>query len=518
MLLNKSGIMMLIPVILFAMLTVSGVVFSIYLLYLAEYSSSFIVTALALIFLALSLISGFFNVFTAYSYYRSQRYVKYLKELQKSIKPLPRFPTVAVAMPVYNEDIEMVERNMLRLKELDYPEKKISFYLLDDSTNKGISKELKRFSSANGIRYMHRKDRNGFKAGALNNFLKLSKEEYLAIFDYDEYLTEKSFIKELLPYFTIENLSYVQTEKSYSKGTFFSETINLFDAFFFNFVQPSRALNNTAIFAGSCGLIKRSAIDEIGGFPEYVIEDTFFSFESDMHNFKSLYVPKVYALGKPIKTFTELSRQQWRYNYGDTQFLKYFFSRITSKKSVKLSALSNIDYITHGSGLNYISFVLVLFTLVSVFIVFASAPLTSINITTLFKSSSLPATIEVLGIMAFAVSLLAPVLLIKIQFNSVRKGIMVLFLNFALAVTRTRAAFAALLPDSKAAVWVRNFTDNGTRAGIAFKSAFSEVAFASALFVLSIFAMLINNMSGAIWLFWYSVLYFSACAFFYKYG
>jgi cellulose synthase (UDP-forming) len=89
-------------------------------------------------------------------------------------------------------------------------------------------------------------------------------------------------------------------------------------------VQPSRALNNTAIFAGSCGLIRRSALDKIGGFPEYIIEDTFFSFESDMHNYTSIYIPKVYAYGKPITTFTELVKQQWRYNYGDTQFMMYY--------------------------------------------------------------------------------------------------------------------------------------------------------------------------------------------------
>ncbi len=520
MLLKKDNILMFIPVALFLILTISSAVFSIYLLYLAGYAHSVSITALAVVFLMLSILSGFFNIFTAYSYYRSQLYSRYLRSIQRTLKPLAKFPSVAIVMPVYNEDPATVKKNIVRLKEMDYPKEKMHIYLLDDSTKVKTAEELRAFSKANGIEYMHRKSRSGYKAGALNNFIKTAKEEYLAIFDYDEYLTDVSFLKELLPYFAIKNLSYVQTEKSYSKGTFFSETINLFDAFFFNFVQPSRALNNTAIFAGSCGIINVNAIKKIGGFPEYVIEDTFFSFESDIHKYKSLYVPKIYALGKPIKTFTELARQQWRYNYGDTQFLHYFFKKRASNKSVKLSALQNIDYLTHGSGMNYISVVLVLFTLVSVLIVFATAtaPLTALNMTLLFKSSSIPATIEALGIMAFIVSLIAPVLLIKLQFKSIRKGIMVLFLNFALAITRTKAAIAALMPNTPSSLWVRGFVSNGTRVTNALKSSFSEITFASILFMLSIFAMFINNFSGAIWLFWYSILYFSTFAFFYKYG
>ena len=106
---------------------------------------------------------------------------------------------------------------------------------------------------------MHRNDRKGFKAGALNNMLKHSKEEFVAIFDYDEVPHKhRTSLMDMLPYFSDKKLSYIQTEKRYFKGTFFSDTVDLFDAFFFKFVQPSRALNNTAIFAGSCGLIRRT--------------------------------------------------------------------------------------------------------------------------------------------------------------------------------------------------------------------------------------------------------------------
>ena len=504
----------IIPIVLFAMLTLIGISFSLYLLFTT--SALPYTHAIAILFLALSVISGFFNIFTSYSYYRSSFYDDYIDEISRNLKPLTRFPTVAIAVPVYNEDVKTVEKNLQRLREMRYPADKLNIYLLDDSTDRKINDELHSFAKRSGIRYMHRKSRKGFKAGALNNFIKHSSEEFVAIFDYDEYLTNTNFLMEILPYFGDDNVSYVQTEKRYFKGTFFSDTVDLFDAFFFKFIQPSRALNNTAIFAGSCGVIRRKALRRIGGFPEYVVEDTFFSLESDMHNYKSLYLPKVYAYGKPIMTFSDLAKQQFRYNYGDTQFLHYFMSKQNGSRR-KMSALSKIDYITHGFGLNYISIALILFTLVSILIVYSSSPLAKVTIATVLHPTGLPIAIELLGGLTFALSILAPVLITKIHFKSVRKGLMVFFLNFALAIIRAKAVIAASLSLAPASAWDKAEGDMKKVATAARNSA-SEIVFSTALLALSMFAFVINNFSGALWLLWYSLLYASTFFFFYKYG
>ena len=96
------------------------------------------------------------------------------------------------------------------------------------------------FSRRKHITYIHRDDRKDYKAGALNNMLKHSKEKFIVLFDYDEYVVNLNFLTDLLPDFSDPKLSYIQTEKQYSKGNFFSDTVNLFDAFFFKFIQPSR--------------------------------------------------------------------------------------------------------------------------------------------------------------------------------------------------------------------------------------------------------------------------------------
>ncbi len=508
----------LFSVVMFIVLTVVGLLFSIYLIYLAK---SLYMYILAFSFTILAAISGFFNIFTSYSYYRSYLYDAYLEKIQKGIKKPKRYPAVAVVMPVFNEDSGEVKKNMRRLMQLDYPRNKLEYYLLDDSTDEGIMCALEKFSAEYGIHYIRRDKREGFKAGALNNMLIHSNEEYIAIFDYDEYLTNTRFLKDLIPYFGDKRLAYIQTEKKYHKDTFFSDTVDLFDAFFFKFIQPSRALNNTAIFAGSCGVIRRSHLKAVGGFPEYVIEDTFFSFESDVHGYKSLYIPKVYALGKPIRTFTELVKQQWRYNYGDTQFLSYFFRRSKAAKKRSLSPLSNIDYMTHGFGLNYISIVLLLFTVLSIFIVFSQLKFNLLSLSLFLKGSDPTWDLEMLGATAFSLSILAPVILTKIYFKSVRKGIMIFLLNFSLAFIRTRAAIAAIFKFSHTRIlWERERQrlEGYKKLIYALKNSALEMLFSIILLSLAALAMMVDNTVGGLWLAWYGVLYVSTLFMFYKYG
>ncbi|MGI0141666.1 MAG: glycosyltransferase [Candidatus Micrarchaeales archaeon] len=515
--LNRRFFGRTLAVLLFVTLSVAGMIFSVYLFYVAQSPYMYL---LAASFTALSLIAGFFNIYSSIWYFRSFFYESYLKKIKSALKKFSGHPSVAVAVPVYNEDPAMVEKNVTQLMKLNYPKNKIRFYLLDDSTDMEIAASLSKMSKKLGLIYLHRDDRQGFKAGALNNMLKHSKEEFLAVFDADEYLIDRNFIVDTLPYMSDEKVSYIQTEKQYAKYSFFSDSVNIFDAFFFKFIQPARALNNTAVFAGSCGFIRRAALDDIGGFPEYVIEDTFFSFESDMHRYKSMYLPKVYALGRPIKTFTELVKQQWRYNYGDTQFISYFFKRKSQKaEKRKPHILAYMDYITHGFGLNYLSVVLIMFTFVSIGVVFAALPFAHISISNFLSTSQLPIYLEILGFFAFTLSLLTPVLLTKIYFKSFSKGFMVFLLNYALAFVRAKAALATIMNMNPGINWNRSKLRSGkNNIGYSVWNTKSEIAFASVMFGLSAYALSIFNLAGGIWLAWYGILYSLATVLLFKYG
>ncbi len=498
---------------IFAILSIASLIFSGYMFIEANSTYTF---ALAVAFLMLSLFAGFFNIYASISYFRSYFYDMHLDEITKKLKPLRRLPTVAIAMPVFNEDPELVKNNMKLLFKMNYPMEKMRFYLLDDSTNADTVSELEKFCSSNKVVFMHRTGRKGYKAGALNNMLKRCKEEFVAVIDADERLVGREFLRDVLPYFSDKRMAYVQTEKRSEKGSFFAETVDLFDAFFFKFIQPHRALNNTAIFAGSCGVIRKSALDEIGGFPEYIIEDTFFSLESDLHNFNSIHLPKVYALGKPMEKYSSLVKQQWRYNYGDTQFIKYFMKRSTDSK--KLSPWAAMDYYGHGFGLNYLSIVLILFTFLSVFISFSTLPFVHMTITQLFQATYITRYIELFGGIAFVLSMIAPAILTKIYFGSVKKGAMIFVLNFALAIARAKAAFAAIV--AKSPIWqaVRSNSQSKNNLVYAISNTKVEIAVGASLLFLGFVSFITNNITSWIWLSAYGVLYLFSTILFYKYG
>jgi len=503
----------IITIIVFMSLLIGGVVFSVYLFLVAK---SFYVQILAVLFAILSILSGFFNFSASVSYYRSYFYEKYLAAIKMKLKKPKVWPSVAIVMPVYNESPAIVKSTFKSLFKMRYPKEKLTYYVLDDSTKPEIANEVKNFAEKNSIRYIHRGNRKGLKAGAFNNMLKHSKEEFIAIFDYDEKLINRNFLFDLMPYFADEKLSYVQTEKACrNTNNLFSDSVNLIDAFFFKFIEPARAFNNTAIFAGSCGVIRKSVLDTVGGFPEYVVEDTFFSFESDVRNYKSLYVPRVYAVGDPIRSFTALAKQQWRYNYGDTQFIGYF---IKNNKKGRLTPLSNMDYITHGLGFNYISVILILFTILSIFLTFSSLPFENITIAQLLNGSFIPNYFEYFGAMALIMALLTPVILTKIYFNSAKKGLMLFIINFGLVFVRAGAAFAALFKMNPAAKWSRYIATTQNRFIYALSNSIAELSFSGVIIIFGLIALLTNHASGGPWLVWYGSMYLFTFILLYKYG
>ncbi len=492
------------------LLDIVGVGFAGYLLLI---SSNLYTAAIAMIFILLTVIATFFNTLAAFSYYDSYFYEKKFKEIEACMKPMQRYPTVAIAVPTYNEDPKMVERTIGKLMGMEYPRDRFKIYLLDDSTNEGIAAELREFSQQKGIAYVHRNDREGFKAGALNNMLKSSMEEFVAIFDADEYLVNRKFLLNLIPFFEDKKVGYVQTEKRYAKSNFFANSIDLFNGFFFSFVQTSRATHNTSTFAGSCGIVRRRALDDIDGFPEYIIEDTFLSFKQKIKKYKSVYIPRVYALGRPISKFSIFAKQQWRYNYGGTQFLGFYLKN-RNKRHFKLT--EHVDYISLGFGLNYLSIVLLLFTVLSILIVFADFPFNSYSLSML-NQVYIKSYLEIFGIMALLLSFIAPILVSRIYFGSFSYGVMIFLLNFALTFIRTRAAIAATLHFSPMKGWAKGESQRLRRILAAFRNSMAEVVFSVVLFVLSIFAFMANNLSGGVWLVWYSLLYSSTFYFFYRY-
>src|SRR5690606_21276040 len=121
------------------------------------------------------------------------------------------WPQVTVQLPVYNERY-VIKRLIKAVASLNYPLHKLEIQILDDSTDitqQLIREKIKEFPELN-FRYIHRTDREGFKAGALKNALKTAKGEFIAVFDAD-FVPDPDFLFKILPYFNQSNVGMVQS-------------------------------------------------------------------------------------------------------------------------------------------------------------------------------------------------------------------------------------------------------------------------------------------------------------------
>lgn len=127
---------------------------------------------------------------------------------------------VTIQLPLYNEQY-VVERLINSICEIDYPKNNLEIQVLDDSTDETVDIvhkiiDLKKNEGFN-IKHIRRSSREGFKAGALKEGLKIAEGDYVAIFDAD-FIPRKDFLKKTLSFFTNDNVGMVQTRWEHRKS------------------------------------------------------------------------------------------------------------------------------------------------------------------------------------------------------------------------------------------------------------------------------------------------------------
>lgn len=200
--------------------------------------------------------------------------------LDRKIVPLPEdvstWPTVDVYIPTYNESLDVVKDTVLAAQNMDYPPDKVKIYLLDD----GRRAEFGAFAAAAGVGYLTRDNNNHAKAGNLNNAIGLTDGELICIFDCDHVAT-RVFLQSTLGAFVRDpNLALLQTPHYFYSPDPFERNLTTGNElsgegeFFYGPVQKGNDFWNAAFFCGSCAVLRRTAIEEIGGFAvETVTED-----------------------------------------------------------------------------------------------------------------------------------------------------------------------------------------------------------------------------------------------------
>ena len=227
--------------------------------------------------LIIELLSAFYSIFIYY-YIGSSSTYKILKDENNRFLQQDPLPLVVIALPLYKEPLMVVSKTIDGALNLDYPKDRFQVVVCDDSPE-GYSTDIEEYCRENGVKYIQRKSRKGFKAGALNNALKLVKCDFFGILDAD-HIPTPNFIRSCLSGFIDDKTMLVQGRPLFvNQDNFMQRSSAYIHTQFFHVYQKSRGTRGAAIFAGTTGIFRADLFRENGGFLEDTLaEDTDTSF------------------------------------------------------------------------------------------------------------------------------------------------------------------------------------------------------------------------------------------------
>jgi len=314
----------------------------------------------------------------------------------KTDQPATGWPKVTVQLPLYNE-LYVVERLLECITALDYPKDKIQIQVLDDSTDESLAltKKLVRAYQAKGfpIFHLHRKERKGFKAGALKEGLETATGDLIAIFDSD-FLPDSDWLYKTVPQFENTKVGVVQTRWGHLNRTYSAWTsVQAFalDAHFLLEQIGRNQQQHFINFNGTAGIWRKSCILDAGNWEgDTLTEDLDLSYRAQLKNWKFVYLDEVITPAELPITLDAIRSQQFRWNKGGAENFQKMIGRVI--KSDKLSWKVKFNAAVHL--LNSTMFLNVLIvSLLSIPILFIKAKFVSLsplfNLGSLFILSTL---------------------------------------------------------------------------------------------------------------------------------
>ena len=256
-------------------------------------------------------------------------YFQTLRPLRRPPVPLTTppdtWPTIDVFIPTYNEPLDVVRATVLGALALDYPADKFKVFLLDD----GRRQEFREWADRVGAIYMTRDNNAHAKAGNINAALAKTNADLVAIFDSDHVPT-KSFLRMTVGWFLRERkLGLVQTPHHFYSPDPFERNLGQFrkvpneGALFHRLVQDGNDLWNASFFCGSCAVIRRTALDEIGGIAvETVTEDAHTALRMQCRGWNTAYINVPQAAGLATESLSAHIGQRIRWARGMVQILR----------------------------------------------------------------------------------------------------------------------------------------------------------------------------------------------------
>ena len=292
-------------------------------------------------------------IYGVHRYTMCYRYFKF----KKNYNPNPpnhfdELPTVLIQLPMFNEQF-VIDRLIEAVCGMEYPREKLEIQVLDDSTDESseVARQIVERYAAQGqpIVYLHRTNRHGYKAGALDEGLKSSKGEFVAIFDAD-FVPPKDWIMKVIHHFAEPDVGLVQTRwahlnRDYSLLTKI-EAI-LLDAHFIiehgSRVRTGEYFN----FNGTAGMWRRQAIVDGGGWQhDTLTEDTDLSYRSQMAGWRFKYLPEVECPSELPIEMNAFKTQQARWAKGLIQVSIKLLPTIFKSKMSRARKIESVYHLT----------------------------------------------------------------------------------------------------------------------------------------------------------------------------
>ncbi|OGS36968.1 MAG: hypothetical protein A2293_01980 [Elusimicrobia bacterium RIFOXYB2_FULL_49_7] len=286
--------------------------------------------------------------------YKLKLLISYLVYIHKTPVPLKQFnelPYVTIQLPIFNEP-HVVERLISSAISVCYPKEKLEIQILDDSTDETLklTQALAEKYRQQGFRmtHIHRTDRQDYKAGALQNGLKVALGDYVAIFDSD-FIIPENFVSETIHFFTDTKVGMVQ-----ARWGFLNEKESLLTKLQTSFLNGHFIIEHTARnrsghffnFNGTAGIWRKKAIFESGSWQgDTLTEDLDLSYRAQINKWNFIYLKDLIAYSELPPTLDAFYSQQFRWVKGMFQvFLKIMPKILRSKTSlpVKIDAICHL--------------------------------------------------------------------------------------------------------------------------------------------------------------------------------
>jgi cellulose synthase (UDP-forming) len=235
------------------------------------------------------------------------------------------WPTVDIFIPTYNEPLDVVRATVFAAQGIDWPKDKLKIYILDD----GKRIEFKKFAQLANVGYLTRSTNDHAKAGNINHALQCTSGEYVAIFDCD-HIPTRAFLQLTMGLFSEDKkLALIQTPHHFFSPDPFERNLNNFRTvpnegnLFYGLVQDGNDLWDAAFFCGSCAILKREPLLEVGGIAvETVTEDAHTSLRLHRLGYRSAYLKQPLSAGLATETLSAHIGQRIRWARGMAQIFR----------------------------------------------------------------------------------------------------------------------------------------------------------------------------------------------------